>query len=133
MEDSDGGSVIVSPNSAALPLGYYLKRAGSDIDLVILPKAYPAMEPNFSHPGGGNGVAGIDWQAIEALSKAVDKGDPDWVVLRSHKMWDPDGLVKSYLQQRYCLTRHEFPPRNYLEVYRLTPLVDGTAAPCEQP
>jgi mannosyltransferase len=133
MRDSAGGSVIVSPNSAALPLGYYLDHAGSGIDLVPLPKAYPAMEANFSHPGGGNGVAGIDWQAVETLRAATSGKDPDWVVLRSHKMWDPDGLVKAYLQKRYCLTRHEFPPRNYLEVYRLTPLAAGSAAPCEQP
>jgi len=133
MQDSNGGSVIVSPNSAALPLGYYLRRAGSDIELVSLPKDYPAMEANFSHPGGGDGVAGIDWQAIETLRAATGRADPDWVVLRSHKMWDPDGMVKAYLQQRYCLTRHEFPPRNYLEVYRLTPLAAGSAAPCEQP
>jgi mannosyltransferase len=133
MQDPGGGTVIVSPNSAALPLGYYLKRAGSDIELISLPKNYPAMEANFSHPGGGNGVAGIDWQAVEILRTVTGKGDPDWVVLRSHKMWDPDDLVKPWLQQRYCLTRHEFPPRNYLEVYRLTPLAAGSAAPCASP
>lgn len=133
MQDSAGGSVIVSPNSPALPLGYYLKRAGSDIELVPLPKAYPAMEANFSHPGGGGGVAGIDGQAIETLRKATSGADPDWVVLRSHKMWDPDGMVKAYLQERYCLVRHEFPPRDYLEVYRLLPLAAGSTETCLQP
>lgn len=99
-------NVFVVPNSSALALDYYRHRLSVDMELHPLPAPFPAFGLNFTYPGGGGGVPGVDAETLKRLPQTAEEFPQVWLVMRDGSLFDPTHMVRNYLQEHYpCLQR----------------------------
>lgn len=113
--------VFAMPNSAALPLDFYVAKSSSAIIVTPLPAPFPAVDPDFVYGGGVLGIPSVDETTLRAIDAAIDQNPSAefWMVVRNPAVYDPKGLLKSHFDRRFCLVRMEDRSNPFLRVVKL--------------
>ena len=122
-EEAETTPVLITvPNAAAVLMDYHAKQFGITIDLVPLPAVYPDHSEDAKFTTGWPGVAALNARALAALDAALAKGDEEvWVYLRAYWIYDPDALLKPFLDRGYC-----YRPMNTPKLYMIFKLIPRT-------
>ncbi len=88
--------IVVLPNTAALPLDYYLGREARQVPLRVLPRRYPAAGLPNPYPSGGAGEPGVIAADVAGLADEVrqQRTPVVWVVTRERGLFDPAGHLQ---------------------------------------
>jgi hypothetical protein len=132
-EQSEGTAVVFTvPNTSALPLSYYADQLDTPLQVVPIPDRFPAVEDAYAYPTGVQGVPGIEASGLARIDQAIAQY-PDatfWITLRGYPIYDPEGLLKRHLDQRFCTIRIDDGSIWYMSVLKLVPLESAEAVRC---
>ncbi len=103
-KDSDTPPTIVTvPNTAAVLIDYHAKKLELPVDLVPLPREFPATDRSYRYPDGTRGVPALNKEAMTILEQKLTGSSRDtWVYLRAYWAFDPDALLKPFLDKHFC-------------------------------
>ena len=122
-------TLITVPNAASVMMDYHARQLGLEINTVPLPAPYPDHSDGSHFATGWPGVPAVNDRGLRAIEAALED-DPEnvWVFLRAYWIYDPDALLKPFLDQGYCYQPMDGLPSKLNMVFKLTPragLADG--------
>jgi uncharacterized membrane protein len=117
-ESKPGDIVLVVPNSAELPLAYYLRDRKVDLPIVGLPRPFPAVGLPNPYPAGIAAVPGMTEADVPALRERLDGAASGWLITRAVSLFDPEGLAAAAVGRDKTLSPKGLYARDNIAVYR---------------
>ena len=125
--------VITVPNSAALVLGYHRDGFGYDIDILPGEGAFPMKNSDLVYPTGWAGVPAITPSGITKMEQAIEAAPGDvWLMLRNYWIYDPDNLIKTHFDRKYCYQTLNISGNTYLFFLKLIPIAHADSIECSR-
>ena len=123
--DTEPVTMVVLPVSVALPLTYYRDETGADLQILSTPAPYPARDPTYRYPAGGNGVPEITERMVQDLMPRLAEAQEVWFVKRSVGLFDPNRHLVEAMDSAFPCLIETLPP--YAE-HRSRAKADGTCS-----
>ncbi|WP_425082408.1 glycosyltransferase family 39 protein [Ruegeria arenilitoris] len=115
-------TLITVPNSASIMLNYHAQQLGLSVNTVPLPAPYPDHAEGSYFATGWPGVPAVNDRALETIEATLANHSEDvWLYLRGYWIYDPDALLKPYLDHGYCYQPIDDIPGKLDMLFKLTP------------
>ncbi len=119
------------PNAAAVLLDYHARQQGYQIKTVPLPRPYPAKDASYYYATGWPGVPAVNAEALQTIDAALSEQAEDvWLFLRAYWIYDPDALLKPFLDKRFCYQPIDDAPRKLYMFVKLRPRSELASGGC---